>query len=208
MLKFSHMQHLCRFHLWNATWFPYGSSDRQKRGEKMLHPAFQGKAWQQQQQSPSQKLKMRGRDMLHRPAQTHWLHVPHLTHHRPGLPLAVSQKKWLKRSLVLKLLSMIAEWEHGAPGLPTHDCSREPLIPCHMTCSPIIPSGSHCTWSKWAKSQRLWMEAPDAVDGTTNKSLNWFREQENPPQICFQSTSQTCDFRPYEPVSQHCKANT
>lgn len=26
----------------------------------MLHPAFQGKAWQQQQQSPSQKLKMRG----------------------------------------------------------------------------------------------------------------------------------------------------
>lgn len=34
---------------------------------------------------------------------------PCLTHHRPGLPLAVSQKKWLKRSLVLKLLSMIAE---------------------------------------------------------------------------------------------------
>lgn len=31
------------------------------------------------------------------------------THHKPGLPLAVSQKKWLKRSLVLKLLSMVAE---------------------------------------------------------------------------------------------------
>lgn len=31
------------------------------------------------------------------------------THHKPGLPLAVSQKKWLNRSLVLKLLSMVAE---------------------------------------------------------------------------------------------------
>lgn len=88
-----------------------------------------------------------------------WPHNPPCwTHHRPGLPLAVSQKKWLKRSLVLKLLSMIAEWEHGAPGQPTHDCGREPLIPRHMTYSPIIPSGSQGTWSKWTKSQNVWMD--------------------------------------------------
>lgn len=92
-------------------------------------------------------------------------HIPlRRTHHKPGLPLAVSQKKWLKRSLVLKLLSMIAEWEHGAPGLPTHDCGREPLIPCHMTRSPIIPSGSHSTWSKWAKSQGIWTDTLETVD--------------------------------------------
>lgn len=89
--------------------------------------------------------------------KTGWPHIPpFLTHHRPGLPLAVSQKKWLKRSLVLKLLSMIAEWEHGAPDQPTHDCGRESLIPRHMTYSPIIPSGSHSTWSKWATSQSVW----------------------------------------------------
>lgn len=89
------------------------------------------------------------------------------THHRPGLPLAVSQKKWLKRSLVLKLLNMFAQWEHGAPGLQTHDCGREPLIPRHMTYSPIIPSGSLSTWSKWAKSQCVWTvgRALKAKDG-------------------------------------------
>lgn len=69
-----------------------------------------------------------------------WLRTPpRSTHHRPGLPLAVSQKKWLKRSLVLKLLSMVSEWEHETLGQSTHDCGREPLIPRHMTCSPIIP---------------------------------------------------------------------
>ena len=31
------------------------------------------------------------------------------THHKPGFPLAVSQKKVLKRSLELKLLSMAAQ---------------------------------------------------------------------------------------------------
>lgn len=97
--------------------------------------------------------------------KSRWPHIlQRCTHHRPGLPLAVSQKKWLKRSLVLKLLSMIAEWEHWAPGQPTHDCCREPLILCHMTCSPIIPSGSHSTWSKWAKSQSVWMETLVAAD--------------------------------------------
>lgn len=107
-------------------------------------------------------------------------HKPHIqpcspqhtaTHHRPGLPLAVSQKKWLNRSRVLKLLSMIAEWEHGAPGPPTHDCGRESLISCHMTYSPIIPSGSHSTWSKWAKSQSIWMETLDVVDGRSGPMI-------------------------------------
>lgn len=66
---------------------------------------------------------------------------PWVTHHKPGLPLAVSQKKWLKRSLLLKLLSMAVDWQHRAPALPTHDWlgSRKPLIPRHMTNSSIIP---------------------------------------------------------------------
>lgn len=34
-----------------------------------------------------------------------------------------------------------------------------------MTHSPIIPSGSHSTWSKWAKSQSIWTDTLETVDG-------------------------------------------
>lgn len=181
------MQNLCLFHPCkgnsNLTWVLYGNSDAPTNTQKPSWISVQDRTTAKKKCKKGVKLTGRQRSMEETrqrkvplcQAKSRWPHIlpcsPQrtTTHHRPGLPLAVSQKKWLNRSRVLKLLSMIAEWEHGAPGLPTHDCGREPLIPCHMTYSPIIPSGSHSTWSKWAKSQSIWMETLDIVDGGSGR---------------------------------------
>lgn len=171
--KWSHMQNWCLFHPCkdnnnNLTWVLYGNSDAPTNTHKPSWISVQ----EEGKKSARKKFNWQAdRWLMEETRERRWPHIQPCspqhttTHHRPGLPLAVSQKKWLNRSRVLKLLSMIAEWEHGAPGLPTHDCGRESLISCHMTYSPIIPSGSHSTWSKWAKSQSIWMETLDVVDG-------------------------------------------
>lgn len=104
-------------------------------------------------------------------------HVPPCpTHHNPGFPLAVSQKKWLKRSLVLKLPSIVVKWRREPPGQPTYDCGREPLIPHHMTRSSVIRSGSDSTWSKWANSQRVYTLKVTWVNLTQTTIHDFFKD--------------------------------